>query len=659
MPNRLSTEKSPYLLQHKDNPVNWYPWCDDAFAEARARDIPILLSIGYSTCHWCHVMARESFENEKIAEFLNDNFVCIKVDREERPDIDAVYMSVCQALTGSGGWPLNVFLTAEQKPFYAGTYFPPESGYGRIGFYELLSRIAHLWNTNREALYSSGSEIMAAVSENARVSGEPGKSLFNRAYGIFRETYDPAYGGFGRAPKFPSSHNLMFLMDYSCLENSQSAMDMAENTLKNMYRGGIFDHIGGGFSRYSTDEKWLVPHFEKMLYDNALLIMSYTAAFKITKNPLYEDIIRRTADYILRELTSPDGGFYCGQDADSDGVEGKYYLLSRGDAVSVLGEDDGGRFCSIYNIPDSGMGIPNRIGAPGTEWARDDERLKKLYNFRRERTHLVTDDKILTSWSSWAIIALARAGYALQEKRYTEAALKCHTFIDTFLTSDDVLFHRYRDGEAAYPGQLDDYAVYSLALTELYKTSYSPEYLRRAACLARKMTELFQDEGGGLCMTARDGEKLIMRPKETYDGAIPSGNSVAGMVLSKLSCLTGDTFFTDAAHRQLKFLAGAAYDYPAGFTFALSAMLPFVYPRKDLVCVSSENAVPPELKTLSSERYTPCLTTLFKSPENGKLLADCSPFTADYPIPPSGRLWYLCENGACKPPETDFKDLKL
>ena len=657
MPNRLYTEKSPYLLQHKDNPVDWYPWGEDAFSASKAQDRPVLLSIGYSTCHWCHVMAHESFENEKIAGILNSNFICIKVDREERPDVDTIYMSVCQALTGSGGWPLTVFLTPEQKPFYAGTYFPPESGYGRISFYELLTRIIHLWKHDRDALVSSSQAIMSAISENTPSPGQPDRALFHRAFSIFKNTFDPVYGGFGAAPKFPSPHNLMFLMDYSQLEENSTALDMAETTLRHMYRGGIFDHIGGGFSRYSTDGKWLVPHFEKMLYDNALLITACVYAFKITKNPLYEDIVRRTAGYILRELTSPEGGFYCGQDADSDGVEGKYYLLSQADIVSVLGAEDGDEFCRLYNI---GVGkcIPNRIDAPGKEWSMSDTRLKKLYDFRRARTKLVTDDKILLSWNAWTIMALAMAGTALCDKHYLSAAVNCRKFIREFMTGG-TLFHRYRDGEAAHSGQLDDYAAYVLALTELYKSTLDPVYLREATDLAREMTELFEDKNGGYYMTSKNGEKLIIRPKEVYDGAIPSGNSAAGMALAQLSSLTGDAFFTNAARRQLEFLTGVAYDYPAGFSFSLSAMQSFIYPQKDLICVSSENSVPPELIKLMSDGHRPRLNILFKSPANSRILASCAPFTADYPIQDGKTLWYLCENGTCQSPTEDFKNLML
>lgn len=449
--NRLAQEKSPYLLQHKDNPVNWYPWCDDAFIKAKNEDKPILLSIGYSTCHWCHVMAHESFEDKDAAEILNENFVSIKVDREERPDIDAVYMKACQAMTGSGGWPLTVFMTPDQKPFFAGTYLPKHDRYGQFGLIELSQKIAELWKTDRGALLESSEQISAAISSQYEKSGEPRMELLHNAYENLRRSFDSRWGGFGFAPKFPTPHNLLFLMQYGNNE-------MSDITLNAMAKGGICDQIGGGFSRYSTDEMWLKPHFEKMLYDNALLIIAYSEAYNRTGKGFYAEIAKRTADYILRELRSPEDGFYCGQDADSDGVEGGYYIFSPDEIISVLGKNEGEEFCRLYGITGQN-GIPNLIGKDAAPW--DENRLKKLYEHRKARVNLHTDDKILLSWNAWTIIALAQAGHI-------DEAVKAADFIEEHMTDeDDRLYLRYRDGNAANDGQLDDYAAYSLALLTL------------------------------------------------------------------------------------------------------------------------------------------------------------------------------------------------
>ena len=666
MANRLNQEKSPYLLQHKDNPVDWYPWCAEAFEKAANEDKPIFLSIGYSTCHWCHVMAHESFEDRKVAALLNRNFVCIKVDREERPDIDAVYMAVCQALTTSGGWPLSIFMTPERKPFFAGTYFPKMSRYGHMGFTELLEHVSDLWNTEREKLLSAGDRITAVIrSHQAKTTegGEPSRVLLQEAYRLLRQNFDADWGGFGAAPKFPTPHNLLFLMRIFRLHHEETALHMAETTLLAMARGGILDQIGGGFSRYSTDETWLVPHFEKMLYDNALLIMAYLEAFQLTKKEFYADTARRTADYILRELTDPSGGFYCGQDADSDGVEGKYYVFTPDELIRVLGWKDGTDFCRRYHITAGGnfegRNIPNRIGQTEEGWKADDLRLKKLYEYRMQRTALHRDDKILLSWNAWTMIALARAGLILEDTRYLRAALRAQQFAEDKMTDQsNRLYLRFREGEAAHAGQLDDYAVYSLALLELYRITMDAEYLKQAVFRARQMMELFEDkENGGYFMTAFDSEALITRPKEVYDGAIPSGNSAAEMVLEQLAGLTGETVWREGADRQHRFMAGQIQEYPAGYCFALLALAQSLYPHRELICVSDR--VPPELTAYLKDHTADDMNILFKSARNEKILSETAPFTKSYPIPEHGTVWYLCENGSCRAPVTDFNQLHL
>lgn len=663
--NRLMNEKSPYLLQHAYNPVDWFPWCEEAFQKAKIEDKPVFLSIGYSTCHWCHVMAHESFEDLEVAAQLNRDFVCIKVDREERPDIDAVYMTVCQAMTGSGGWPLTIIMTPEQQPFFAGTYFPKHKRYGQPGLMGVLSQIVDLWNNDRQRLLDLGQEIVSVLRQEHVVTGqEPTRELLHQAYSLFQKQFDATWGGFSPAPKFPTPHHLLFLLRYGQLENRPDAIEMVCRTMDAMARGGIQDQIGGGFSRYSTDEMWLVPHFEKMLYDNALLILAYLQAYQVTGQEAYGDIVQRTADYILRELTDDQGGFYCGQDADSDGIEGKYYVFTPQEVISVLGTEDGQRFNRAYQITEAGnfegKSIPNRIEQQEEVWLAEDERLQKLYDYRQKRTQLHKDDKVLLSWNAWTIIALARAARILDKQDYRQAAIRAQQFIETAMTNEqNRLYLRWRDGAVAHAGQLEDYAVYALALLELYEMTLQPEYLQNAILRAQQMVDLFEDQQQhGYFLTAADAEQLIARPKETYDGAMPSGNSVAAVVLQRLSLLTGEPYWQQAADRQLQFMAGVICNYPAGYSFALLALADGLYPHKMLICVTNQG-VPQELQLYLKESITNDLDVLVKTPENAKVLTACVPFTADYPISKDKTVYYLCENGACKAPVTNFKELQL
>lgn len=667
IPNRLLKEKSPYLLQHAYNPVQWYPWGAEAFEKARQEDKPVFLSIGYSTCHWCHVMAHESFEDETVAALLNASFVAVKVDREERPDVDAVYMAVCQALTGSGGWPLTVFLTPEQKPFYVGTYFPKERRYGQPGLIELLQRIGALWRQDREALLQNGDAITAAIQQPSGGSQqEPTKELLRRAYRWLRQQFDPLWGGFGPAPKFPTPHNLLFLMEYAQLEQESEALAMAERTLQQMARGGLQDQIGGGFSRYSTDERWLAPHFEKMLYDNALLIMAYVRAYQLTGDGQYSQVARRTADYVLRELTDEQGGFYCGQDADSDGVEGKYYVLTPQEVLAVLGSEDGAALNARYDITGAGnfegKSIPNLLKTAEPGWPAHDARLQKLYDYRRKRTALHRDDKVLLAWNSWMIVALARAGQVLQEPRYLQAAQRAQRFLARSMTDgQNRLFLRWRQGEAAHAGQLEDYGVYGLALLELYQATLDVAYLQQALLRAEQMVALFEDQQrGGYYLTANDAEQLIARPKETYDGALPSGNSVAGLLLQRLALLSGQARWQECAHRQLCFLAAQLDCAPAGHCFALLALAWALYPHQELVCVAAsdqEGQMRAELEAYGQAHGGARLSVLLKTKENAALLAQCAPFTAAYPLPAAGAVYYLCQDGACRAPVDSLESL--
>lgn len=659
--NQLSKEKSPYLLQHATNPVSWLPWGPAAFDQARKEDKPIFLSIGYSTCHWCHVMSHESFEDEEVAAVLNRDYVSIKVDREERPDVDAVYMAACQMFTGSGGWPLTIIMAPDQKPFWAGTYLPKTTTYGRTGLMELLATVKQLWETDRAALLATGEKVVSLFQESQKARGksaEPNQALLMQAAKQLKRSYDKQWGGFGAAPKFPTPHNLLLLLRYSLLEKDPSALQMVKHTLEQMFRGGIFDHLGGGFSRYSTDQKWLVPHFEKMLYDNALLSLAYLETYHMTSEPLFRTVAERTLDYTLRELRDEGGGFYCGQDADSDGVEGKYYVFTKKEIFDVLGETDVVHFCEWFGVTDDGnfegSNILNLLSNP--RYAETKPPIKelagKLYAYRLARTRLHKDDKVLTSWNALMITALARAGWLLGKPEYMQAAEKALSFLQEFLTDENgELKIRWREGETAHDGQLDDYAFYAFALLELYHSTYDIDHLQRAIHVSQRMLDLFEDrEQGGFYLYSKDGEQLISRPKETYDGAMPSGNSVAAVVLEQLSKLTGEREWQQASHRQLCFLTSAIQEYPAGHSMALLAVAQAVYPSYELVCVTAEKSIPEELTTYLIQNPLPNLTILMKTCENKEKLERAAPFTADYPIPEHGTVYYLCHNGSCSAP---------
>ncbi len=574
-------EKSPYLLQHAYNPVDWFPWSDEAFEKAKSEDKPIFLSIGYSTCHWCHVMERESFEDEEVSDFLNKHFVAIKVDREERPDIDHIYMTVCQAITGHGGWPLSVFLTPDKKPFYAGTYFPKNDRMGMVGFITLLKRISDAWNKNHDTLLESSDQIINIVESQSDVfPGEVGMETLHAAFRDFEKDFDSIYGGFGSAPKFPTPHNLYFLLRYWYITKNESALKMVEKTLDSMHRGGIYDHIGFGFSRYSTDRKWLVPHFEKMLYDNALLAIAYVEAFQATKKSEYAEIANQIFAYVLRDMTSPEGAFYSAEDADSEGVEGKFYVWTPAEVNKVLGEEAGIKFCTLYDITErgnfEGKSIPNllksRLSPEDRQFA--EECRQKLFEYREKRIHPHKDDKILTAWNGLMIAALSIGGRVLGNRDYIDAAAKAADFIlQKMVREDGRLLARYRDGHAAYPAYLDDYSFLVWGLIELYQATYRTEYLRHALRLNDDMVRLFLDEKeGGLFIYGSDSEQLISRPKELYDGATPSGNSVSTMNFLKLARLAGRTDLEDLAQQQFYTFGGSLNAVPRAYAFMLSAL---------------------------------------------------------------------------------------
>lgn len=607
-------------------------------------------------------MERESFEDEEVSDLLNHYYVCIKVDKEERPDIDAVYMTVCQALTGSGGWPLTIFMTPTQIPFYAATYIPKQNWYGRTGMMELLPEIFDLWKKDKKRLLEAGSHITDYLKKQEHVVNDranPDKKLLNKAVSLLEDSYDSKYGGFGNAPKFPTPHNLLFLLHYYEQEKKPNVLSIVETTLTQMFRGGIFDHIGGGFSRYSTDEKWLVPHFEKMLYDNALLIYLYTACFQVTRKPLYEHIARQTLHYVMKELSDEAGGFYCGQDADSEGVEGKFYVFTPDEIEKILGKEEATTFCKWFSVTAKGnfegKNILNLLNNTNYEEISEtiSKQCEKLYDYRLHRTKLHLDDKVLTSWNALMISALANAGSVLQDEAYLKRAIEAFTFIENHLVKDDGhLYLRWRKGESGIEGQLDDYAFYAWSLLELYDSTFDILYIKKAVEIARLMITLFYDEEkSGFYMYAKDSEQLISRPKELYDGAIPSGNSVAGLVLVRLAKLTADPIWMDYSEQQLTFLAGNNKDYPAAHTFSMLAMLKELYPSKELICVTSKNEILGNLSKIRTDLHQSNVTVLVKTKSNENDLSKIAPFTADYEVSKEHEeTYYLCENFSCKAP---------
>ncbi|GAA0179253.1 thioredoxin domain-containing protein [Clostridium sediminicola] len=601
--NRLVKEKSPYLLQHAYNPVEWYPWCEEAFEKAKKEDKPIFLSVGYSCCHWCHVMERESFENEDVAKILNKNFISIKVDREERPDIDNIYMSVCQALTGSGGWPLSVFLTPDKKPFYAGTYFPKENKYGRIGFINILNEISGLWNEKRDEVINKGDYIVEKMKiyEATGTEKELDNKVIENTYKLLKKSFEPHYGGFSTAPKFPMPHNLMFLMRYYKNTGEETALHLVEKTLLAMYKGGIFDHVGYGFSRYSTDNKWLIPHFEKMLYDNALLSIAYTEAYALTKKEIYKEIAEKIFTYILREMTDPEGGFYSAEDADSEGVEGKFYVWTK-EEIDRLLEVDSELFSKLYDITELGnfeeKNIPNLINRTDKELELGhieesiiERSLLKLFENREKRIHPHKDDKILTSWNGLMIAALSFGGRILSNSTYIEAAKNAVRFLfNNLIREDRRLLARYREQSSDYEGYLSDYAFLIWGLIELYETTFDAEYLKKAKELNEQMIELFWDkEKGGLFLNGKDAEKLIWRPKEIYDGAIPSGNSVALLNIIRLSNIFDDYKLAQKADELIKAFSSNIDETPNAYTYLVMALMSKLYGRTAVVIAGEKN----------------------------------------------------------------------
>lgn len=679
--NKLIKEKSPYLLQHAYNPVDWFPWTEEAFEKARSEDKPIFLSIGYSTCHWCHVMEKESFEDEEVAALMNDAFVNIKVDREERPDIDAVYMSVCQMMTGGGGWPMTMIMTPEKKPFFAGTYFPKGSKYGRIGMLELVPRIKDVWQNKRSEINRSAQEITHALKQSSGSVNGGGLSsdVLFKAYADFERRFDTIYGGFGSAPKFPSPHNLCFLLRYYKRSGSRNALQMVEKTLTEMRKGGIYDHIGFGFARYSTDREWLVPHFEKMLYDQALLAIAYTELYLLTKNDFYKKTVEEILEYVSRDMTSPEGGFYSALDADSEGEEGKFYLWTADELNEILEKDEADLVISLFNVKKEGNWVDPMHGdingtnilhmkktpeefskenSVQTNVLEDSLELirKKLFNHRKKRIHPHKDDKILTDWNGLMISAFARAASAFHNAEYTSSAARALKFIQNSLSQKSgSLFHRYRDGEAGLPAHIDDYAFIVRAALDLYEASFDVQYLQYALKLNDLQIDLFwDDEEGGFFFTSKDGEELIVRQKEIYDGAIPSGNSVSVLNLVQLARITGRTDLQNKADELVKNFSGAISQTPFIFSQFLSGFDFLLGPSYEFVIAGNAGDVPSlRMTDLVKKKFIPNKIILLKDESNAEL-DSIAPFTKDLKMIDGKTTLYICRDYSCEMPVNDL-----
>ena len=673
--NRLVFSSSPYLLQHARNPVDWYPWGEEAFEKARREDKPVFLSIGYSTCHWCHVMEHESFEDGEVAALLNTSFVPIKVDREERPDIDHIYMTVCQAMTGSGGWPLSVFLTPEKKPFYSGTYFPKTDGRGRPGFLRVLSSLADVWQRERGRVESIGEElrVQLAASMGAQKGALP-DDVTDRAAQAWKRSYDGVFGGFGSAPKFPMGHMLSFLLRHATANGDNELLAMVEHTLVRMYRCGMWDHLGGGFCRYSVDRRWLVPHFEKMLYDNALLLMAYTDAYQATGKPAYREVAEEIITYVRRDMTDNSGLFYSAENADSEGEEGRFYVFTKAEFDAIAGEHAAmlGEYFGIEPAGnfEHGNNILHIAVDPG-EWAQRHgltpeqarrlvTRVKEdLFAYRAHRIHPSLDDKQLASWNGLMIAALAQAGQAFDDDGITAlAATAADALLERMRDADGRLLPRLRGSDAGIPGFLEDYAFVAWGLLDLYEATFEIRYLRDAVELADRMLVLFGDEeDGGLFFTASDAEQLIVRSKEAQDGALPSGNSTAALVLLRLSRMTGNMNFDHRAMAIMEAFGAVIDRYPTGHAVMLQALHSARRPGTEIVLCAATREDARDLARAARSRWLPDSVLLFRGDGTEDALDALAPYAATH-RPVNGKAAaYVCRGFACALPVVTVEDM--
>ena len=680
-PNRLIHEKSPYLLQHAHNPVDWHPWGPEAFQKAEREDKPIFLSIGYSTCHWCHVMEKESFEDTEVAEAMNDAFVSIKVDREERPDIDATYMKVCQMMTGRGGWPLTIIMTPDKRPFFAGTYFPKVTRYGRTGMLDLIAQIKELWGSDRKRALDVSSRVVESLKVVPRsIPHSLGEESLRFAYLQLSQSFDPRHGGFRTAPKFPTPHNLLYLLRHWKRTGEGKALSMVEKTLRSIRMGGVYDQIGFGVHRYSTDAHWLVPHFEKMLYDQALATMAYTETYQATGDPFYRRVSEEIIGYVLSEMTSPDGGFYSAEDADSEGEEGKFYVWTEEEIRAILAPEELDAFKTVYNVSEAGnyqdeatrrrtgkniLHMKRTMAEHASKLGIAEESLrtmleqsrKKLLAARGSRVRPHLDDKVLTSWNCLMIAALAKAGRALGEPRYIEAASRTVDFIlSTLRTPEGRLLRRYRDGDASIPGFLEDYAFLVWGLLEMYESTFDARYLGLAVEYNEAMMGLFWDEtGGGFFSTAEDSEEVLVRGKEVYDGAIPSANSVALLNLIRISKLTADPDLDGKASALMDRFSEQVYSSPVSHTFFMTAVDYANGPSYEVVVTGKPGAEDTEamLRALG-ERFLPSKVVLFVPDGETSEIAS---YAKDYISIEGKATAYVCVDFSCQLPVTSVSEM--
>lgn len=695
--NRLINEKSPYLLQHAHNPVDWYPWGEEAFNKARTEDRPIFLSIGYSTCHWCHVMEKESFSNTEIAKILNENFISIKVDREERPDIDAIYMKAVQLMTGSGGWPLTVVLNHGLEPFFAGTYFPPDDRWGRPGLKKVLLAIANSWDSERDAINRSGESITEQMKIYSKISEvEPvllGEDVLHNAYQLFESDFDKEHGGFGSAPKFPMGHSMSFLLRYYKRTDKKQSLEIVEKTLSEIASGGIFDHLEGGFHRYSTDAHWHVPHFEKMLYDQALLSRAYVEAYQVTHKDEYRGVGQKVLDYVLDVLRDPKGAFYSAQDADSaedprrpeEKSEGAYYVWTQDEIVDILGPEAAEIFNYYYGVKREGnvlsdphgvfikkniLYVEQNASKVAQKFKKSDREIalvlnearRKLKAARAQRPEPYLDDKILTDWNGLVISSLAYASAVFDDERYLNAAKDAAGFIfDNMLDDKGNLLHRYRDGEAGITASLNDYAFFVHGLLDLYEACFEIKYLRNAIGITKEMIRRFSDKDeGGFFMTPEGAENLLFRQKEIYDGAMPSGNSIAALNLVRLAALTMDKEFDDQFGKLTKMFGAVVRQSPTSFAQFLNAVDFMIGPSKEIAVVgeASSSVTAGMLKAIRRSFLPNKILALKDTNSDSDDIVSMVPFMREQISIQGKTTVYVCENYVCAKPVTALEELK-
>jgi uncharacterized protein YyaL (SSP411 family) len=655
--NRLIFEKSPYLLQHAANPIKWYAWQESTLTLARKQDKPIFLSIGYSTCHWCHVMAEESFIDSHVAEIINKNYIPIKVDREERPDIDATYMQACQAMTGSGGWPLTLFLTPDLLPFFAATYIPKDDRQGMMGLISLLNRITDLWQSDRDKITDSGQQVFDILRKSEKTGQNQTlltEKIFLQAIAEYKNQHDPIYGGFGQAPKFPSPHNLSLLIRMGHRQNDNETAEMALNTLRAIRLGGIYDQLAGGIHRYSVDERWLVPHFEKMLYDQSLLILACIDAWQFSSDPFYKDMALDVATYITRQLKSPDGAFFCGEDADSEGEEGTSYLWSVEQIRQHFDDKTASAVIRLFGISDDGNFEGGNIlylpeGLDDSLLRRSRKTLLPLRD-KREQPHC--DDKIITSWNGLTIAALSRLGAATGDQGLINCAMDAASFIkENLLDNNGRLLRRWRQDEAAIPAFLEDYVCLIWGITELYQAGFLTRDLMWAVQLTEEMLNLFSDGDGGLYDTGHDTEKILTRGRNLQDGAMPSGNGTAAMVLLRLGLLTGRQDFSDAGERLLHNNASLINNYPTAFSMSLIAADYLFGPGESLV-IAGDEKIPTSLLEVTRNSFHPRLELIFKRKKETEI-DTVAPIVAGKTTKKDQATAWLCRDKSCLEPVTD------